>query len=129
MNERRATNARCSSLLKAGLNDEQQMLVIRRRWLAMAGWEQERMKKPTPDDPGWVVARAMGIAVICLLLSTFKLVTIKQRRNEKYQTTCLTSFGPGLVDAAHFKRSLCCQKKRGNGANSITCTIFVRISF
>jgi len=64
MNERRATNARCSSLLKAGLNDEQQMLVIRRRWLAMAGWEQERMKKPTPDDPGWVVARAMGIAVI-----------------------------------------------------------------
>src|ERR1700678_1920603 len=30
----------------------------------MAGWEQERMKKPTPDDPGWVVARAMGIAVI-----------------------------------------------------------------
>ena len=64
MNERQATNARRSSLLKAGLNDEQQMLVIRRRWLAMAGWEQERMKKPTLDHPGWVVARAMGIAVI-----------------------------------------------------------------
>src|ERR1700678_3025898 len=82
--------------------------------LSLAGWEQERMKKHTPDDPGWVVARAMGIAVIYLLLSTFKLVTITQRRKEKYQTTCLPSFWPGFVAAAHFKRSLCCQKKQGN---------------
>src|ERR1700678_3213824 len=58
-----------------------------------------------------------------------ELVRKNKRKNLLMaQTTRDTSFGPGLVDAAHLNPRRAVKRNEGTGP-TVTCTIFVRISF